>query len=130
MEKSRDIISENISGYVAGDPNLIPFAGPFTDIRGFERFFKEFFKLLHRPDKTTFSAPILIVEGMNVVAIDKERVDMPGIAVDSIVDVMIRMRFERGKMVLFEDVFDTASGSMNVHALRQKLADGQDWSKK
>jgi hypothetical protein len=110
VANTHTILSEDMTCWCAGDPEHVPFAGQFSSIDGFDRFWGVIFSLLVRPDKQYYR-PRLLVDGNEVIAIGEEQMQLDGAPAPNRLWLMYRMIFERGKLIRFEDYYDTRNGT-------------------
>ena len=102
----------------AGDPKKIPFAGDWRGIDGFERWVRLFFTTLIRPVKD-FYQPTVIAQGNEVVTWGQDLAHAKGMESPPIW-VSQHFQFRQGKLVLFENLFDTDSRSEHIAAARAR----------
>jgi len=109
VDQIEHFLDENIVCYMAGDPEIMPFAGEHHGIEALRRVFQLFFNMLEPPpDHDHTKHYEYISDGKDVVVwgksylrpIGKETPKTP-------VNIMIRMQYQNGKLVLIDDRFDT-----------------------
>ncbi len=110
VQHSLDILSPDIVAYVEGDPATNPIAGEYRGLDEFDRFFKTFFGIFVR-DGGMLDDPPMIANRNDVIVWGREYVRIPEAPPQKGGFVMLRMRFERGKMVRFDDHYEV-SGMM------------------
>lgn len=96
---------------INGDPTQIPFAGEYRGPEGFREMLGKFFAVLECPpghDPTPHYH--FIGAGNEVIVWGRSWLHPIGRPMDEPIDVSIRMQFSRGKLVRFEDRFDTQAG--------------------
>jgi len=109
VDQIEHFLHEDVLVRCAGDPAKIPFAGDWHGRDGFDRWARTFFATLVRPDKS-FLQPTVLTSGNTVVAWGQELAYVP----DS-------PPFPpKGKLCLFEDLFDTDSGSEHLAEARAR----------
>lgn len=103
----------------AGDPQQIPFAGTFQGPEGLDQWIRTFFATLSRPDPNHFQ-PEYLASGKRVVTWGEELAVAPGLDPRPMC-VIHRFDFDDGKLVRFENMFDTHGGG---EYLAQSMIDG------
>lgn len=122
VAKCRHFLAEHMSAFVAGDPKILPFAGEWSGIDGFDQLWRAFFKHLVRPDKTLATRPVkLVSQGNTAMALIYERVNGPGLPQGDPVPVTLLFTFERARIVRFEDHFDHHSAAESYQRLIQRM---------
>jgi transcriptional regulator with XRE-family HTH domain len=96
----------------AGDPEKIPFAGEWHGISGFDRWVRSFFATLIRPEKD-FYQPESLSQGNTVVLWGQELAHARELPFPPIW-VTQRFEFREGKIIRFDNLFDTDSGSEHL----------------
>ena len=115
-------IDENFVLYCAGDSEKIPFAGVWKGTKGLDQWVKCFFKTLMRPQKD-FYQPDYLTYKNTVVAWGQDWAHAPNLTFPPIW-VTQKFVFKKGKLVRFEDLFDTDSRSKHLAQARvQSLLD-------
>lgn len=108
-----DMIHDEIEVKFAGDPNEIPFAGVYRGRNEVERAFRFFFELLQTPenhDPEDFYE--FVAEGDRVVCWGESWFHpRGGPLLEKAVDLAILMRFQQGRLIMFDDRFNTSKGS-------------------
>lgn len=104
----KHFIDESIEVVCAGDPGQIPFAGTFQGIQGFDKWIRTFFATLSRPDPNHFQ-PQYLASGKRVVTWGEEVAVAPGLQPRPMC-VIQRFDFDEGRLVRFENMFDTHGG--------------------
>ncbi len=118
--------AENIIFRVAGNPALIPFAGEHRGLAAVERAFAIFFSILEAPDDYDYeSRHTYITQGRDVIVWGDSGFHPIGMPFQTPVKTTIRMRFENGKIALFEDLFDTQLGE-RLLAESKRIANHSD----
>jgi len=100
----------------AGDPQQMPFAGEWKGIEGLDQWARSFFRILVRPQKD-FYKPEFLTSGNIVVSWGQDwahtsEMSFPPIWVNQ------RFEFSKGKLIYFENRFDT--GSSNEHIAKSR----------
>ncbi len=121
----RSFLDENIVLKISGDPKTIPFSGVHQGIDGVDRFFNLVFSFLevpanhdHRPHYR------YIAQGNEVVAWGESWIHPIGKPMDTPMQVTNLFQFQRRKLVLFADRFDTESGAKIIaHLLPESEED-------
>ena len=116
VEQIRYFLDPEVTVHCAGDPEKIPFAGEWRGIEGFDRWARTFFENLVRPEKD-FYQPTVMAVGNRVVTWGQDLAHAPGMEYPPIW-VTQRFEFQRGKLVVFENLFDTESGSKHIAEAR------------
>lgn len=110
IHKIRDIFAEDIVLKMAGDPRKFPFSGEYRGISEVESCWKLFFSLLEIPEGIDHNVSYSYFgQGLNEVLVRGKSFLQPiGRAVAAPpVNIMIHIKFCRGKIILFDDVFDS-----------------------
>ena len=110
------LLHDDLTVYAAGEEVGLPFAGAYSGVEGFDDFFGRYFKAFLRPDKHLFQ-PTFYSRGNEVILHGQEAVQ----AVDS-TDVIsswifIKFTFERGKLIRYENFYDTAKAAHYLKTL-------------
>jgi len=72
MPQIRHLLSDDLSIFIAGDPEIIPFAGEYHGPDGLQDFWDRFFGLIERPDKNALDLQYFVC-GSEVVAYGMEQ---------------------------------------------------------
>src|SRR5262249_35192758 len=110
---SREFLASDIVAYLDGDPATNPIAGTYRGIDEFEGLWRKFFALFVRDGGTLADAPQIRCQGNEVVAWGHENIRVRDVPPQPPGFVMLRMQFERGLMVRFEDYYES-SGMMRA----------------
>ena len=116
----RHVLSEDLVTFVAGDPNIIPFAGTFHGPDGLSEFWNRFFTLVERYDKNALSLQYF-VNGPEVVAYGTEKGRIKGHTNDEPSWLCLKFDVSGGIITRFEDYFDTQSAQNYLQQFRQKM---------
>lgn len=100
------IFAPNIVYKMAGDPEIIPFAGEYHGISGIDQWARAFFDTFTRPIKEIYR-PVLYQAGTSVLAVGHDAVTAPGDDQIHYSVTIVRFEFERGKIVLGDNDYDT-----------------------
>lgn len=126
--RSSAIFAPNVVYNMAGDPEQIPFAGRYHGLDGIDRWATAFFDTFSRPLKDLYR-PQLYQAGTAVLAVGHDAVNVPGDSQIHYSVTVVRFEFERGKIVLADNDYDT-HGTMEVlrqvRAKRQPSSNGQN----
>ena len=115
----RHFLDEDIVFRIAGDPNLIPFAGEYRGIAEMERGFEIFYSIMEVPKDHDYEACFTyIAQGLDVVVVGDSWIHPIGVPLDKPVHLSHRMKFRKGKLYHFEDVYDTLSGAQSLEKAR------------
>ncbi len=111
VEKVKHFVDDRFVFKMAGDPSVIPFAGEFHGLEGLQQFVDIFFSILEVP-KDYDHEPYhqYIVEGNKVVAKVESWVHPIGQPMDKPMKGICHLLFERGKLILFDNMYDTDQG--------------------
>jgi len=104
--------------FCAGDPEKIPFAGEWKSIKGLDQWVRCFFNTLTRPDKDFYQPEYLSSENTVVTW----GLDWAHTADNPFPPIWVTQKFvfEKGKLVRFENLFDTESGSKHLAQARSE----------
>lgn len=106
--------------YVQGDPSDIPFAGEFRGIDGVDRMIRSFFTVLEVPENYDHSERYqYLADGNQVVVWGESWIQPLGIPLDEPVVISLRMTFQKGKLIRFEDRYDVKSANESMAKLRR-----------
>ncbi len=101
---------------ITGDPKHFPFAGEHCGIEAVRRAFDLFFSILEAPANHDHAADYRYVgQGNEVILWGKSWIHPIGQPMERPIPIAHRFVFERGKLVLLEDVYDTLAGSESLH---------------
>ena len=109
----RHLLCPDLEVFVAGDPSQIPFAGTFHGPDGLQEMWCRFFGLIERYDKTALNLQYF-VNGNEVVAYGTEKGRIKGHTNDEPTWLALKFRITNGRIVRFEDYFDTASAQEHI----------------
>lgn len=104
--KTKSIFATNVTYKMAGDPNLLPFAGEYKGIDGVDSWARDFFSTFDRPIKDLYQ-PKLYQSGSSVLAVGHDAVLIPGDDEISHSMTVLKFDFERGKIVFVDNDYDT-----------------------
>lgn len=128
VQRSRELISRDVVVYMDGDPITNPLAGTYRGVDEFDAHMRKFFAIFLR-DGGTLGDPsqIKLVEH-EVFAWGHEYLRVPEAPPQLPSFVLLRMHFENGLLVRFEDYYE-ASGMMARIESWAKLYPNADWIK-
>lgn len=116
----RDFLDDDVVFRIAGDPAIIPFAGEHRGIAGVGRALELFFSILEAPPNHDHTACYsYLAQGKNVVVWGDSWIRPIGLVIEKPVAMIHRMTFHRGKLVCFEDIFDTLAGAQMLRDASQ-----------
>lgn len=124
----QSFLAEDMTTFAPGDPSILPFSGERESIDGFDDLWKQMFSMIVRPDKKLILDNMQIfADGNDVVVLTKEMVDYSGDFVRTEPDpIAVVMKFERGKLIRFEDHFETSKAHASaLEILGRNAADKQ-----
>lgn len=110
VAKSLDFISPEVVALVDGDPATNPIAGEYRGVAAFDGLWRKFFSLFIRDGGTLPQSPG-VADGRDVILWGHEHLRVPDVPPQPPGFVMVKMTFEHGQMVRFEDYYE-ASGMM------------------
>ena len=124
VSKVGSIFAPNVVYKMAGDPQQIPFAGEYHGIDGVDRWARTLFSVFNRPHKDLYQ-PVLYRDGAAIVAVGHDAAQIHGIAeiIHSI--TVVRFEFERGKIVLADNDYDTHGSIAYFQRHREKLIEDE-----
>ncbi len=100
---------------ISGDPKHFPFAGEHCGIEAVRRVFEIFFSILEAPADHDHEANYKYVgQGNEVILWGESWIHPIGQPMERPIPIAHRFVFERGKLVLLEDVYDTLAGSESL----------------
>ncbi len=105
VAKISDKLDNDMSAFIAGDPNVIPFSGDFATVDGFDDSWRRFysvFSLANHP----FNNSMIVADGNHAMI----KLDITLIDELALSWVIFHFQFSRGKVTRFEDYFDTHQG--------------------
>jgi len=115
IQKIRHIIDDDIIIHMSGDLKLLPFAGEYCGIEEAQRFFNLFFSILEVPPN--YDADewyTYVADGNDVIVWGVSWIHPIGQPLDKPIKVANRLKFQRGKLILFDDRYDTHAGYMVI----------------
>ena len=110
---------------IVGDPERIPFAGTHQGVRAYRRSLKKYFQIVEIPDNFDHhSAFEYFTNGTEVVSWGTTLV-RPAESSDEPEPIQhrIRMRFQRGRLISFEDIYDVTRGEKFTEIAARKVGD-------
>lgn len=110
-----DIISPDIVAVVDGDPVANPIAGTYRGIEEFDGFWRKFFAMFARAGGTLGETPNVLCLGREVIVWGHEYIHLPEVAPEMAGFVMLRILFENGKMIRFEDYYESTGMMNRIH---------------
>lgn len=121
----RHLLSEDLSVFIAGDPEIIPFAGEYRGPDGLHEFWNRFFALIERYDKNALDLQYFVC-GSEVVAYGTEKGRIKGQDTDEPSWLSLKFDVRDGLIVRFEDYFDTASAQAYIQGFQKKMERAQE----
>lgn len=116
----RHFLDDEIVYRIQGDPAEIPFAGEHRGIAAVERAYEIFFSLLEVPEGYDHDAGFSFLGQGNVVIVwGSSWIHPIGVPMSEPLKLVHRMHFRRGKMHLFEIIFDTKTGAEVLRGVMQ-----------
>jgi transcriptional regulator with XRE-family HTH domain len=110
------VLHEDLAVYAAGEEVGLPFAGSYSGVDGFDRFFGNYFEAFVRPDKELFQ-PVFYSKGNEVILHGQEAVQAND-SKDVISSwIFIKFTFERGRLIRYENFYDTAKAAQYLKTL-------------
>lgn len=127
VSQVKSIFAPNVIYKMAGDPELIPFAGEYHGRGGVDQWARNFFNTFERPVKDMYR-PTLYQAGTSVLAVGHDAVVIPGFKDISHSITVLRYEFERGKVVLVDNDYDThgAVAFLERHQASKDQASGSN----
>lgn len=123
-----DFLSLDIVAFIDGDPATNPIAGTYRGLEEFDGLWRKFFAMFARAGGTLGDNPETRCIGNEVLAWGHEYVHLPEVPPEEPGFVMLRMTFEGGRMVRFEDYYES-SGMMRVlHHYADQFPDAE-WAR-
>lgn len=108
----RHFLDEDVVFWIAGDPAIIPFAGEYRGIEEVERLFKIFFSIIQAPEQMEWEPKVTyLTQGRDVIVWGESWLHPIGAPMKKPMILTHRMTFHKGKLVRFEDIFDTLEGA-------------------
>jgi transcriptional regulator with XRE-family HTH domain len=108
VDAIRHFLDDDVVFRIAGDPAVIPFAGEHRGIDAIDRGFKLFFSVLEVPEGLDYKPDYhYLSQGNDVVVWGKSWIHPRGAPLTRPMSISNLLRFRRGKLVLFEDNYDT-----------------------
>ena len=121
IEATRHFLDENVVFRIAGDPSVFPFAGTHVGIEAARQAFHAFYEVLEPPsDLSELDGFQFISTGHGALVWGKTWTHPIGHPATEPVLLAIRMDFKRGKLVLFDDCFDTQSAANAFEQVSQQ----------
>ncbi|MDA7977613.1 MAG: helix-turn-helix domain-containing protein [Pirellulales bacterium] len=101
---------EEMSCFVAGSPERFPFAGEFQTVDGFDAFWHRFFSVFSLAANPVHNLRVMSEGNSAVLKFD---IRLHHKAMDELAEswIIFFLQFRRGKVVRFEDYFDTERGA-------------------
>ncbi len=119
VSQIRHLLSEDLTTFVAGDPLIIPFAGVFHGPDGLTDFWRRFFGIVERYDKSALNLQYF-VRGPEVVAYGTEKARIKGHSTDEPSWLCLKFDVSGGIITRFEDYFDTQSAQRYLQEFRSR----------
>ena len=105
-------LHDDIEFHIAGDPDVIPFAGKHQGVDAVRQCFEIFFSILEVPADHDYQQWYTFAAQANEAFVWGQTWIHPiGRPMDEPLDIQNRLVFKSGKLILFEDRFDTAQAS-------------------
>jgi transcriptional regulator with XRE-family HTH domain len=115
----RHFLDDEVVYKIAGDPAAIPFAGEHRGIEAVQRALDIFFSILEVPENHDPDPWYRYMgQGNEVIIWGESWIHPIGSPLTEPIGVTIRLEFRKGKMVLFDDRFDTQAGEACLRATR------------
>ncbi len=112
VDAIKHFLHDDVIFRIAGDPEHIPFAGEHIGIDGIKRVFGLFFSLLEAPaNHDHLSDYRYVCQGNEVQMWGESWIHPIGQPLEKPIPISHRFVFERGKLILMEDIYDTLAGS-------------------
>ncbi len=119
VDRIRPFLDENVVFRIHGDPAKIPFAGEYHGIEDVERMHRIFFSVLEIPAGHDYRPCFRFAsQGLNALISGESWIHPIGRPLTQPMPVSILMRFRRGKLVEFDDSFDTQRGASLFEQLK------------
>ncbi|QDT33878.1 helix-turn-helix domain-containing protein [Thalassoglobus polymorphus] len=97
---------------VQGDPEVFPFAGKFHGVEGVAEMIEKFFSVLEVPANYDHTDRYRYYNSGNEVVIWGETWVHPiGVPLTEPISISIRMTFQKGKLITFDDRYDLKAGA-------------------
>jgi len=120
-----DFLDEDVVFRIPGDPDELPFAGVHRGIDEVRRGYEIFFSMLEVPKNHDFRKHYrYIAQGPNAVIWGDSWIHPIGQPLEKPIRVSVLMRFRRGKLILFDDRFDTQQAKVNFERQMEELSEG------
>ncbi len=115
VKEFRDFLDDDFTIKIAGDPASIPFAGEYHGLQEAERYYHLLFSFLEVP-KDYDHRPLYqyIVEGKNVVSMGQCWIHPIGRPLKKPMKISCHFKFQRGKLILFDEFYDTHSAAKMI----------------
>jgi transcriptional regulator with XRE-family HTH domain len=110
------LLHENLIVYAAGEEVGLPFAGSYSGVDGFDRFFGNYFEAFVRPDKQLFQ-PMFYSQGNEVILHGQEAVQANDSQEVISSWIFIKFTFERGRLIRYENFYDTGKAAQYLKTL-------------
>lgn len=108
----RHFLDDDVVFWIAGDPAVIPFAGEHRGIAEVESAFKIFFSVIQAPEQMEREPQVTyLTQGRDVIIWGESWLHPIGAPLKKPMMLTQRMTFHKGKLVRFEDIFDTLEGA-------------------
>lgn len=117
------LLHEDLTVYAAGEEVGLPFAGQYRGADGFDTFFGKYFESFTRPDKLLFQ-PTYFSRGHEVILHGQEAVQANDTLEVISSWIFIKFRFECGRLIAYENFYDTAKAAEYLTRLGHKQGDG------
>lgn len=112
VEQVRHFLDDQAVLHVVGDPAVIPFAGEHRGVDAMKRGFAIFYSVIEVPANHDHRPWYrFLCEGNDVVVWGQSWMHPIGQPMEQPMNLVQRLRFQRGKLVRVEVVFDTLEGS-------------------
>jgi len=108
----RHFLDDDVVFWVAGDPAIFPFAGEHRGIPQIDAAFQRFFAVLQAPENHDHEPGFsYLAQGRDVIVWGESWLHPIGTPMEKPVMITHRLTFHKGKLVRFEDIFDTLQGA-------------------
>ena len=118
ISATRHFLEEELVCYISGDPKVFPFAGEHRGLDAVERTFKLFFSILEAPKNHDYEKCYqFLMDGNEVIVWGDSWLHPIGQPMEQPMRLCMRMKFRRGKLVSYDDRFDTLHAAKLIEDL-------------
>lgn len=111
IDKTLHFLHDDVVFRFQGDPDVFPFAGEHNGIDAARNAFGLFFSVLEvLDDKSELDEYEYLSTGTGAVIFGHSTFTPRGGKLDEPIKIAVRVEFQKGKMILFDDRFDTQAG--------------------